>query len=94
MLTVLAGPFFNFLLTIVVFAGIAMWQGVPTERPTIGEIAALPGVEQPLRPGDVVLAVNGTPVDELRGHLPRRARRCRRRGRCGSSSSATAKRWS
>jgi regulator of sigma E protease len=62
MLTVLAGPFFNFLLTILVFAGIVMWQGIPTERPTIGEVTALPGVEQPLRPGDVVLAVNGTPV--------------------------------
>jgi len=62
MLTVLAGPVFNFLLTIVVFAGIAFWQGVPTERPTVGEIAALPGVEQPLRPGDVLLAVDGRPV--------------------------------
>ncbi|HVH01761.1 MAG TPA: RIP metalloprotease RseP [Amaricoccus sp.] len=62
MLTVLAGPVFNFLLTIVVFAGIAFWQGVPTERPTIGEIAALPGVEQPLRPGDVLVAVDGRPV--------------------------------
>ena len=63
MLTVLAGPVFNFLLTIVVFAGLALWQGMPTDRPTIGEISALPGVEQPLQPGDVVLAVNGTPVD-------------------------------
>ncbi len=48
MLAVLAGPFFNFLLTIVVFAGLAMWQGVPTGRPTIGSIEALPSVEQPL----------------------------------------------
>ena len=54
MLTVLAGPVFNFLLTIVVFAGIATWQGVPTMRPTIGEAVALPEVEQPLRPGDVL----------------------------------------
>jgi regulator of sigma E protease len=59
MLTVLAGPVFNFLLTIVVFAGIAFWQGVPTARPTVGEIAALPDVEQPLRQGDVLLAVDG-----------------------------------
>lgn len=62
MLTVLAGPFFNFFLTIAVFAGIAMWQGVPTERPTIGTIAELPGVSQSLRAGDVILEVNGTPV--------------------------------
>jgi regulator of sigma E protease len=63
MLTVLAGPAFNFLLTIVVFAGVALWQGIATERPTIGEIAELPGVAQPLQPGDVLLAVNGAPVD-------------------------------
>jgi regulator of sigma E protease len=62
MLTVLAGPVFNFLLTIVVFAGIALWQGVPTEPPTVGEIAPLPGVEQPLRPGDVLVSVEGRPV--------------------------------
>jgi regulator of sigma E protease len=60
MLTVLAGPAFNFLLTIVVFAGMAFWQGVPTDRPTVGTIEALPGVEQPLRPGDVLVAVNGS----------------------------------
>jgi regulator of sigma E protease len=65
MLTVLAGPFFNFFLTIVVFAGIAMWQGVPTERPTIGTIETLPAVEQPLRAGDVLLAVGGEPVAGL-----------------------------
>lgn len=62
MLTVLAGPVFNFLLTIAVFAAIATWQGVPTERPTVGAIAPLPGVDQPLRSGDVLLAVEGRPV--------------------------------
>lgn len=63
MLTVLAGPAFNFLLTIVVFAGLVTWQGVPTDRPTIGTIGTLPHTEQTLRPGDVVLAVNGKPVE-------------------------------
>ena len=33
MLTVLAGPVFNFILTIAIFAGMALWQGVPTDRP-------------------------------------------------------------
>lgn len=65
MLTVLAGPVFNFMLTIAVFAGVVMWQGVPTERPTIGTVGVLPGIEQPLRPRDVVLEVNGTSVDEF-----------------------------
>jgi regulator of sigma E protease len=42
-----------------------MWQGMPTARPTIGEVLHLPGVEQPVAPGDVVLAVNGTPVTDF-----------------------------
>lgn len=67
MLTVLAGPVFNFLLTIVVFAGLVMWQGVPTERPVLGTIPDLPHSEQPLREGDVLLAVNGTPVSDFAG---------------------------
>lgn len=65
MLTVLAGPFFNFLLTIALFAGLAMWQGVPTERPTVGEIAPLPGVTQPLVPGDVLVSVNGKAANDF-----------------------------
>lgn len=65
MLTVLAGPFFNFALTIAIFAGLALWQGVPTEKPTIGEIEALPGAEQPLRAGDVLVSVDGRPVAAL-----------------------------
>ena len=65
MLTVLAGPVFNFLLTILIFSGIATWQGVPTERPVVGEIAALPGVDHGLRPGDVLLAADGHPIAGL-----------------------------
>lgn len=65
MLTVLAGPIANFLLTIVVFAGIVTWQGVPTERPEIGGIEALPMVDQPLRSGDVVLKVNGATIGDF-----------------------------
>lgn len=65
MLTVLAGPFFNFILSIIVFAGLVLWQGVPTERPTIGTIEALPNAEQPLQPGDIILDVNGEPVERF-----------------------------
>lgn len=65
MLTVLAGPFANFVLTVVVFAGVVMWQGVPTERPTIGAIEPLPGIEQPLQVGDVVLEVNGRTISSF-----------------------------
>ena len=66
MLTVLAGPVANFILTIAVFAGLILWQGVPIERPTLGEIHVLPNVEQPLTVGDVVISVNGVPVTEFR----------------------------
>ncbi|MBP7241692.1 RIP metalloprotease RseP [Amaricoccus sp.] len=66
MLTVLAGPFANFVLSVVVFAGLALGQGVPTEQPILGEIEALPNVDQPLRPGDLVVAVNGRPVEHIR----------------------------
>ncbi|MBP7001592.1 RIP metalloprotease RseP [Amaricoccus sp.] len=66
MLTVLAGPFANFVLSVAVFAGLALTQGVPTGRPILGEIDPLPHVEQPLRAGDVVVAVNGKPVSEIR----------------------------
>ncbi len=62
MLTVLAGPVANFVLTTVVFAGLVLWQGVPTDLPTIGQVEPLPNVEQPLRGGDVVLEVNGASV--------------------------------
>lgn len=55
MATVLAGPFANFLLSLVIFAGLAMWFGVPADRPILGQIEPLPGVEQPLRGGDLVL---------------------------------------
>jgi regulator of sigma E protease len=65
MLTVLAGPFFNFLLSVALFAGMALWQGLPAERPVVGEVAALPDVEQPLAVGDVLVAVNGAPVTDF-----------------------------
>ena len=39
-LTILAGPFANFLLSILIFAGIAMWQGRDVNEPVIGSIRA------------------------------------------------------
>ncbi len=63
-LTVAAGPAANFLLSIVVFAGITLWQGVVLPTPTIGEVAALPGVTaNGIEPGDEVISANGQPVE-------------------------------
>jgi len=62
-LTVLAGPMFNFILSVVVFTSLTMWQGVATEQPTVGEVEPLP-IENPLRTGDVILAFNDMPVTD------------------------------
>ncbi len=64
MLTVLAGPVFNFILTVAIFAGVVTWQGVPTDRAEVGSIAAVAG-DQPLQPGDIILSVNGTEVESF-----------------------------
>lgn len=65
--TLLAGPVFNFVLSILIFGGFALAQGLPTDEPRIGAIAeAPPGVVNDLRPGDVVLALGGQPVESWR----------------------------
>ncbi|MEM8632082.1 MAG: RIP metalloprotease RseP [Pseudomonadota bacterium] len=59
--TVAAGPVFNFILSMIIFAGIALFQGQATERPTIGELRTVPeslGAVN-LLPGDVLLEVEG-----------------------------------
>ncbi|MEM9228598.1 MAG: RIP metalloprotease RseP [Pseudomonadota bacterium] len=61
-LTVAAGPFANFILSMLIFGGIAMWSGVGTDRPVIGQIMDLPGEEVDLREGDLVLEVNGAAI--------------------------------
>ncbi|MFC3571466.1 RIP metalloprotease RseP [Paracoccus sp. TOH] len=61
--TVAAGPVFNFILSILVFGAMAMWQGLPVEQVQIGRLHATPpGVETQLRPGDRVIALDGRPV--------------------------------
>ena len=62
-LIVVAGPAFNFVFAIVVYAGLFMY-GLPEARPVLaeppaGSIAAAAG----LRPGDTVRAADGSPVE-------------------------------
>ena len=66
--TVFAGPAFNFLLSIAVFAAMVFVTGVATEAPEIRALKPLP-VMHDLRPGDRILAVNGmaTPDYEALG---------------------------
>ena len=61
--TVAAGPVFNFILAIAVFAGAVMWSGFPADRVVIGDLApSPPGIVNELRSGDEVVAVDGRPV--------------------------------
>lgn len=57
--TVAAGPVFNFILTFVLLAGLALVVGVAREEPTVGELRAFPFEGAGLAEGDVILAVEG-----------------------------------
>ncbi len=65
MLTVAAGPVANFILSIVVFTGLALWTGVKVPGAFVGEVVELEGVDFVLRPGDKVLAVEGERIVDL-----------------------------
>ena len=66
-MTVVAGPLANFLLASVIFTGLAMWQGVATEVPTVGEVISFPDSSYDLREGDIILAINGEDVSDFNG---------------------------
>ncbi len=64
-LTVAAGPFFNFALTVLIFAGYFLWTGVATDRPTVGSLKTTPFAGESLLPGDVVVALEGVPTPDF-----------------------------
>lgn len=65
--TVSAGPIFNFVLAIIVFAGLFLWQGLPTDTVTVGRLLPTPpGIENHLQPGDEVLFIDGEPIEDWR----------------------------
>lgn len=57
--TVAAGPVFNFALSILIFAAVALQVGVPKDPLTVGEMRALPFEGAQLQAGDEILAVGG-----------------------------------
>ena len=62
--TIFAGPAFNFIFSIAVFAGFIAVQGLPADQPRVGEIYPLPqavGLEE----GDLITAVDGRATPEL-----------------------------
>ena len=63
--TVAAGPVFNFIFSIAVFALYISIQGVATDEPRLGAVHPLPNAVQELREGDLILSVNGQDVPTL-----------------------------
>ncbi|WP_435168036.1 RIP metalloprotease RseP [Falsirhodobacter sp. 1013] len=63
--TVAAGPVFNFLFAILVFAGVTFTTGVAVEDAVVGEVRAMPGQVDPLQTGDLILSMDGRPVATL-----------------------------
>lgn len=65
--TVAAGPIFNFLLSIVVFALVLTIRGVASDPITVAEVQPLPNAAQELQVGDRIKAIGGTPVPDVAG---------------------------
>lgn len=57
--TVFAGPLFNFALSLIVFAGIALTAGIPKLPLTIERLFALPDGTHEIREGDTLIAIEG-----------------------------------
>jgi len=74
--TVAAGPIFNFILSILIFAGFILILGQPVTEARVGAPKALPADMVTLEAGDLITALEGEPVatlsdlDELARTLP------------------------
>lgn len=62
--TVAAGPVFNFILAILVFAGVLFFRGEPVNPPTIGTLKTMPAGVMELIPGDEITAIGGQPTQD------------------------------
>lgn len=62
-LTVVAGPVANFLLSIVIFIGLAFYLGQPSNDPVVGEVSEIAAQGDKLLPGDRVLSVSGRKIE-------------------------------
>lgn len=73
--TVAAGPVFNFILSILIFTAVILWEGQPKEPLTIGQLQDLPG-NVTLQAGDTLLSIGGLDLPEeglsaIRADLPK-----------------------
>lgn len=60
--TVAAGPVFNFILSIALFAGFAVYQGVPSDPVRVASLPEAIAGEVALAPGDELLSIAGREV--------------------------------
>ena len=60
--TVAAGPAFNFIMSILIFAAVALSVGVTKDPLTVGEMRALPFEGSQLEPGDEIISVGGVTI--------------------------------
>ncbi len=65
--TVVAGPLFNFALSILVFAAIFLFRGVASDPLTVGALQPLPQGSYELQAGDEILAIGGVETPEFEG---------------------------
>ncbi len=63
--TVAAGPVFNFIMSILIFASVFMLRGVPSDPLTVGELRGLPEGAYALAEGDEILAIEGVPTPDF-----------------------------
>ncbi|NPD19105.1 RIP metalloprotease RseP [Alterinioella nitratireducens] len=63
--TVAAGPIFNFILSILIFAAVLLFSGQASEAPRVGEIRPMPAEMAVLEQGDEITAIAGEPVADL-----------------------------
>ena len=64
-LTVAAGPVANFVLSVILFAGLAAVNGVSSGNMTVGAVLDLPGYEFGIQSGDRIIEVNGGNVADF-----------------------------
>ena len=63
--TVAAGPAFNFVMAALIFSGVSLAIGVPTDRPVVQSVSDLPFKGDLLQPGDQILSVAGVETKDL-----------------------------
>lgn len=63
--TVAAGPVFNFILSILVFAAFSFFMGQAVNEALVGEPRDLPAEIVTLEEGDLILSIEGNPVADL-----------------------------